>query len=95
VLLTSDRRKSVEFVDNAVRDFDDLAAHAPAEIKSDIDAEAKAFHHFRDELEKADYDIRKLPRQAIQALEGPPAQRLANYLRTRCGIVASTAPTTR
>ncbi|MGI8807527.1 MAG: hypothetical protein ACR2KK_06745 [Acidimicrobiales bacterium] len=63
---------------------------APAEIKKDVEVLAAAFGTFLTELEKANFDVTKLPPTALGQLSAPEFQasstRFQAYTRTVCGI---------
>jgi outer membrane murein-binding lipoprotein Lpp len=78
----------------ADRQIGQLAASAPAEVKTDMQYLASVFDGFEKALEAANFDPNKVEPQAFQRLTDVPyqqaSQRVNDYAESSCGILVTT-----
>jgi hypothetical protein len=96
--LTADDPATLKkFEEQALAVLPAFAAQAPAEIKSSVDVLVAADQSFFKALQAAGFDFTKLSPTTITQFETPAftaaTEKVTDYLKTKCGISESDAPT--
>ncbi len=77
-----------ELLRNIRSDLNEAQDVAPLEVKSDVELVAQVLDEYVDELEKVDFQTRRVPAEVVQRLLSPDflsaAQRVQVYARTNC-----------
>ena len=77
-----------ELLRNIRSDLDEAQDVAPLEVKADVELVAQVLGEYVDELEKVDFQTRRIPAEVVQRLLSPDflsaAQRVQVYGRANC-----------